>query len=186
MEGTWLRRLPAFDVDSRTTSARVLGGGRIRSSDGMAFVGLGFDSSWVVDRRWRLPFLGISFTAAVGPYDARVTSYDGSIAELRPWTAGRTDILFPGFGYRGAYRRFGWATAVRPGLSILSMDAGIAGGADSADVTLKSVSFVLEAEIDACRRLDPELRLCAVIKPRLFERDLVSGVTMGISLEWGR
>jgi hypothetical protein len=151
----------------------------------MAFIGAALDSNWIVDRRWRVPFLGIAVTGALGSYDSRVTSYDGSIAELRPWTAARTDILFPGFGYRGTYRRYGWATVVRPGLSILTMDAGIAGGTDSVDVPLRSVSFVLEAEIDGCRRLDPTVRLCAQVKPRLFEREVVSGVTLGIGVEWG-
>ena len=182
----WLRRMPSLRSDGVSTAARELGAGELRSDFGLALLGFETDLEVVVDDRWRVPLFGGALYGALGAYDRQVTSYDGSIARIRPWSAMRLDLLLPGVGYRWKHRRTMWGVAVRTGYSVYEVGGSVADGAYSLPIELGASTFVVQAELETCRRLDPTFRVCAQIVPRVYEHELLNGFTVGVRLEFGR
>ena len=179
LNGGWLRRMPSL------RSAAVLTPS-LRSDFGLALLGFETDLEVVVDDRWRVPLFGGALYGALGAYDRQVTSYDGSIARIRPWSAMRLDLLLPGVGYRWKHRRTMWGVAVRTGYSVYEVGGSVADGAYSLPIELGASTFVVQAELETCRRLDPTFRVCAQIVPRVYEYEIFNGLTFGLRLEWGR
>lgn len=186
VSGAWLRETPDFDAKGVTTSARDIRAGRVRTSGGLAMIGFGGDVDLTIDDRWKVPLFGGAFFWSVGAYDSTITSFDGSIARLRPWSTMRGDFLLPGVGRRWKHRRNMWAAAVRTGFSIAAMGGSVAAGAETAPLEMSAVTFLLQLELEACRRLDPSTRACLQVVPRLYEHQLLNGLTFGLRMEWGR
>jgi hypothetical protein len=65
------------------------------------------------------------------------------------------------------------------------MGGSIAAATDWVPRSFTSKTFLLQAEIVACRRLDPTMRACLQVVPRLYEYELLNGVTFGLRMEWG-
>ena len=63
---------------------------------------------------------------------------------------------------------------------------GPAPGTDTVPLDLSAASIVLQAEIEACRRLDPTTRVCLHVAPRFYDFSAANGITAGIRMEWGR
>lgn len=184
--GGWLRETPDLHADAIDLDSRRIGEGLLRSRGGLAMVGVGADVALTVDDRWLVPVGGFHLWWPVGDYDRVRTSFDGSVASEEPWKASRVDLLFPGFGRRVKLRRNQVSFAVRTGASRIAMDGTVAGGAVSADLELSRWTFLAQVEIEGCRRLDPELRVCAQVAPRLYEHTFLNGLSIGLRLEWGR
>jgi hypothetical protein len=186
VSGAWLRQTPDFTMKPVATSAREMGEGSVRMRRGMAMLGVGGDLDLTIDDRWRVPLIGGALWWPVGSYDATITSADGSIARLRPWSMFRGDLLLPGIGQRFKYRRFMWAATIRTGVSFASIGGDVAAGAERNDLELSASTFLLQAELEACRRLDPTTRVCLTVTPRIYEYQIMNGVTFGLRMEWGR
>jgi hypothetical protein len=186
LSGAWVRETPTFTSNPVTTNAREIGEGRVRTGRGLAMLGLGVDSELTLDDRWRVPLLGANIWWAVGPSDLTVTSLDGSVASVRPWSMSRGDVLLPGLGRRWKHRRNMWGAAVRTGVSFASMGGSLSDGAGSVPLELFATTFLVQLELEGCRRLDPTMRACVQISPRIYDHDLFNGVTFGLRLEWGR
>lgn len=181
-----MRRTPTFSSKSLETNARVFGAGRVPTDRSLALVGPSLDVELTLDDRWRVPIIGGATYWAAGSYDRVVTSLDGSIASVRPWSAFRADLLLPGIGRRWKHRRNMWGVSLRSGVSFMQMGGSVASAAESDALELSAATFVLQAEIEACRRLDPTTRICLQVAPRLYEHELMNGLTFGIRMEWGR
>jgi len=186
MNGGWLRQTPAFTTKPVTTSAREMGESRIAAGRSIGMLGLSSDLELTLDDRWRVPLIGGALWWAVGSYDATITSLDGSIARVRPWSAFRGDIFLPGVGRRWKYRRNMVGLAARTGVSFMTMGGTVAAGGDSSPIDLTAATFLVQVELEACRRLDPTTRVCVQVVPRVFEHELLNGVTFGLRMEWGR
>ena len=186
LNGGWLRETPALSAPSVLTSAREMAGGTAQPRGGLALAGFGGDIDLTIDDRWKVLLLGGSFSWAVGSYDATITGLDGSIARLRPWSAVRGDFLLPGLGRRWKYRRTMWAAAVRTGFSHITMDGAVAAGADAVELELSATTFLVQVDLETCRRLDPTTRVCLQVSPRVYEHELMNGLTFGLRMEWGR
>ena len=186
VSGAWLRQMPSFGAKEVTTSARELADGRIRTAGGLAMMGLGADVELTVDDRWKVPLFGGNAFWAIGSYDAIITSHDGSIARLRPWSTIRGDLLLPGVGHRWKHRRNMWAAAVRTGVSFATMGGSVAAGTETVPLELDAATFLVQLELEGCRRLDPSTRVCLQVVPRLYEHELFKGVTFGLRFEGGR
>ena len=182
----WMRSLPALTSASTMTAAREVSGTRIPIGGALTWAGAGFELGASVDDRIVVPGIGIAAYGAVGSYDTIITSADGSIARVHPWTAYRLDILLPGIGYRWKHRRFMIQTSLRTGVSAMFMDGSIAGGASDAATSLSGFSAVLEVQLEACRRLDPVTRVCLQVAPRIYDFGFMNGGTLGLRVEWGR
>ena len=183
---SWIRTMPTLRSESVTTSARELPEQKVPVGGSVTAVGGSFDLSLVVDDRWFVPGFGFGAYGAVGSYRAIVTSVDGSIARLRPWSTYEVDVLLPGLGYRFKRRRFMFSASLRSGVSGLHVGGSVAGGADEQPMSLSGLSPMLQAEIEACRRLDPLTRACVQIAPRLYDFGIMNGATFGLRVEWGR
>jgi hypothetical protein len=186
MSGGWLRRTPAFTARDVETSARHIGEGAVRTGPSLAMLGIGGDIELTIDDRWKLPLVGGNAWWTVGSYDTTVTSLDGSIAQVRPWSTFRGDVLLPGIGRRWKHRRNMWAAAVRSGLSFATMDGTVAAGVESVPLVLRATTFLVQVELEGCRRLDPTTRICLQVVPRLYEYELLNGLTFGLRMEWGQ
>jgi len=136
--------------------------------------------------RWRVRRFGFGYVHGPGPYDAVITARDGSIVRMQPWTADSLDIYLPGVGYRMKRRRWMFGASLRTGASFLAMDGLVADGVEWAPVETKRVTFLLQAELEACRRLDPTTRVCLQVAPRIYDHTLLNGVMFGLRAEWGR
>ena len=182
----WMRSLPALTSPSTMTAAREVPKARVPIGGSLAWMGAGFDLGMTVDDRIVVPGIGVAGYGAVGSYDTVVTAADGSIARAHPWTAYRLDVLLPGIGYRWKHRRFMLQAAVRTGVSGMFMGGSIAGGTSDAVTSLSAYSGVLEAQLEACRRLDPVTRVCLQVAPRIYDFGFMNGATLGLRVEWGR
>lgn len=186
MGGGWLRDTPTMTSDYVDTTARRIRGNDVRTRGGVGMFGIGLDTELTIDDRWKVPLLGGAMWWAVGSSDREVTSLDGSIAYARPWTTFRGDFLLPGIGRRFKYRREMFGVALRTGVSWMHMDGTVAGGPNLENINLSNSTFLLQAEIEGCRRLDPSTRVCLTVAPRLYEYKWLNGVNFGLRVEWGR
>ena len=62
----------------------------------------------------------------------------------------------------------------------------VSGAGASTLMTLSGTSLLVQAEIEACRRLDPMTRMCLQAAPRIYDFGFVNGATFGLRVEWGR
>jgi hypothetical protein len=182
----WTRSLPTLKSASVTNAARELGESKVPIGGSMVAAGAVFDVGVTFDDRIFVPALGFAGYGAVGSYDTIVTSADGSIAHVRPWTTYRLDFLLPGIGYRMKHRRYMFVASVRTGVSGMYMSGSIAGAEADTLVSLSGVSALLQVELEACRRLDPMTRVCAQVAPRVYDFGFMNGATFGLRVEWGR
>ncbi|MBX3227298.1 MAG: hypothetical protein KIT84_34820 [Labilithrix sp.] len=187
MAGGWLRETPAFDTEKISTSSRDVGENSIKSRGARALVGFQLDVDIVLDDRWKIPTLGGNFFWAVGSYPTTVTSLDGSIARTRDWTTRRADFLLPGIGRRWKHRRYMFEAALRTGVSFISVDGSVAAGSEVHELeNTLTMTFLVQAELEGCRRLDPTTRVCLQVIPRLYEHSWLNGGMVGLRFEWGR
>lgn len=187
LAGGWLRETPTYTTEKLSTSARDLRESSVRSRGGLAMMGLGFDLDLVIDDRWKVPTLGANTFWAVGSYGTLITSADGSVARLRPWSTWRADLLLPGIGRRWKHRRYMIEAALRTGVSWVQVGGSVAAGSGRVELgDTQAVTFLVQAEIEGCRRLDPTARVCIQIVPRLYEHSWLNGGTIGVRYEWGR
>ena len=183
----WRRTMPTLrSTSATTTSARTVGESDVAIGGPMVSLGGSFDVAATVDDRWVLPIVGFAGYGAIGSYDTIVTSVDGSIAKVRPWTTYEIDLLLPGIGYRLKKRRYMFGAVLRTGVSALGISGTIAGAGDETQFTAAGLSFLVQAEVEACRRLDPVTRVCAVVMPRIYDFGFMNGATFGLRVEWGR
>lgn len=182
----WLRSTPALTAPPILTSARDLPSGSVPMRGGQTMAGGYADIGLVLDDRVVVPVLGGGIYHAAGSYDAVITSRDGSVVRARPWTTFSAELLLPGIGYRVKRRRWLVSAALRTGVSYLVMEGVMASGADADPTDLSAGTFLLQAELDVCRRLDPTTRLCVSASPRIYEYEPMNGAMLGIRAEWGR
>lgn len=184
--GGWLREMPSLSSEPVRLDSRRIGEGSLRGRGGLGMAAIGADTGFTIDDRWMLPVTGFYAWWAVGNYDSVTTSFDGSIAHLKPWTASRFDILLPGFGRRIKLRRNMVSFAFRTGATYLGMDGTAAGGTETSNLELSKWSFLAQVEVEGCRRLDPTFRACVQVVPRIYENTFLNGLSVGFRLEWGR
>jgi len=182
----WTRSLPELKSASTLTAAREVRESRVAIGGSLFAVGGGVDVGLAIDDRVFLPGFGLAAYSAVGSYDTVLTSADGSIARVRPWTTYQLDFLLPGIGYRMKHRRFMFVASIRTGVSGMHMEGSIAGGEGDTLASLSGVSGLLQVELEACRRLDPVTRICAQLAPRIYDFGFMNGATLGLRVEWGR
>lgn len=183
---SWRRAVPTLTGEATSTAARDVPESGVPIGGALTSLGAAFDLGVTIDDRWIVPTLGLGGYGALGSYDTVVTSADGSIARVRPWTTYEIDALLPGLGYRAKQRRFMFSASVRSGLTYLHANGSVAGGGDEQPMKLSGYSLLVQAEIEACRRLDPMTRACLHIAPRIYDFGFMNGATFGLRVEWGR
>lgn len=186
LELGFIRTTPklAFD-DVVVTPLRNIRTGGLGSAGPLTFFGGHVDTSIVVSDRWIFPLVGGGAFWAVGESPRTLTSLDGSLVELRPWTTYRVDLLLPGVGVRFKERRWAFGGTVRAAYTFLGMNAAIAGGATSKVVEASGSAPALRMNVEACRRVDPTNRACLFVAPSLFEVSFLNGGSIGLRWEWG-
>ena len=182
----FFRSLPTLTSERAETSARTLEPQEVPLGGSVTAFGGSFDIGVVFDDRWMIHGFGVGLWGAVGSYPAIVTGVDGSIARARPWTMFDVDLTLPGVGYRVKRRRWMFGAGIRTGVSIMHVGASIAAGGGAQETSLTGVSAMLQAELEACRRLDPVTRVCLHVAPRIFDFGILNGGTLGLRMEWGR
>ena len=146
----------------------------------MGLLGMHADVAFTVEDKWQFPLVGMGLYTAFGSYDTVVTSYDGSIVELRPWSTLRAEILLPGIGYRWKHRRNQIGVALRTGAGFLKMEGTAAAGVASEDIDLSAGTFLLSLELEGPRRTRDD-RGRSIYEPyrlELRDRDLAAYDTL--------
>jgi hypothetical protein len=183
---SWIRTMPTLTSDPVSTAAREVPAHDVPIGGSVGALGGSLDLSIITSDRWFIPMAGFGAYGAVGSYPTVLSSVDGSIARIRPWSTYEIDILLPGIGYRVIRRRFMFSASLRSGVSSLHVGGSIAGGNDTQPVSYSGFSPLIQAEIEACRRLDPVTRVCLQAAPRVYNFGIVNGATFGLRVEWGR
>lgn len=181
----WMREAPALTVDAFDAGGRSFRGGDLRNRGGLWLLGGTAELGATVDDRWLVPIGGATLMWATGSQPPISTSLDGSIAELRPRTAFRADILLPGLGRRWKRRRNMFSLVGRTGITWLGMAGSVANGTTLTSISSGSGGFLFQIEAEGCRRLDPERRVCLQVVPRVYEQRFLNGVIFGLRVEWG-
>lgn len=180
------RELPALRSSEASTSAREIPSGeRVPNRGSATLLGGRFEIGLVIDDRWRVPLLGFAAYGAVGSYPATITSLDGSVARLRPWTAYEVDALLPGFGVRVKKRRWMFSGDVRLGAGFFGERVAVASGAGSFLVQSAAATLLVDVDMMACRRLDPLQKVCLQVTPRIYDFGFANGGTIGLRFEVG-
>lgn len=182
----WVRSMPELQNERIDTAARTVQRRDVPIGGSVTALGGSFELSLVVEDRWVIYGFGAGTYVATGSYAPVITGVDGSIARIRPWTMVDIDLTTPGLAYRMKRRRWMFAAGLRTGVTLMHVDATVAGGSSSEDMPLNGVSFMLQAELEACRRLDPATRVCLAISPRVYDFGILNGGTLGLRMEWGR
>jgi hypothetical protein len=92
----------------------------------------------------------------------------------------------PGIGVRLTARRWMLGASVRAYVVGLGMDATVAAGGGSSDLSIPSrIGLGARADVEGCRRLDPMNRLCVFVAPTIYEFGLVNGGSAGLRWELG-
>ncbi len=180
-----LRTTPRFTYHAVQNDLRALDGGKVSSTGAASFLGASIDLGLAVDDRFLLPLLGIGGGVSLGSHARVLTSIDGSMVELRPWTMLEGEVLLPGLGVRFKERRWLFAAALRTGYSFMSMKGSVTNLVGTSDLDLGATSFALRLPVEACRRLDPMERACFVVTPHLYEFGWATGASVALRWEWG-
>jgi hypothetical protein len=181
----FMRTTPRFTYHPVENELRELGGGKVDSTGAASFLGASLDLGLAVDDRWILPLLGIGGAVSLGSHARVLTSIDGSMVELRPWTMLAGEVLLPGFGVRFKERRWLFAASVRTGYAFMSMRGTVTDLVGTSDLDLSASSFALRLPVEACRRIDPMERACLVVTPHLYEFGWATGASVAVRWEWG-
>ena len=182
----YLRNIPSLGAGKVSTAARDIAAGDVAARGGLWLLGGTVDLQLTIDDRWTMPLLGATGMWAVGQPAPVSTSFDGSIAHIRPRTAFRGDLLLLGVGRRWKHRRYMYGLAARTGISQIAMDGDVAAGTSRTSLDLSATTFLFTVEAEGCRRIDPEVRVCLQVAPRIYEHQFLNGVTFGLRMEWGR
>ncbi len=182
--GTYMRAMPTMTLTAPGDSPRSLRGA-LPSTGHLTLAGASGELTVAVDRHLVFPLFGFAFSAAVGGSPRVLSSIDGSIVEQRPWSTYMGDVLLPGVGYRVKEQRWMFSAVVRTGVTYAAMGASVASGADTAAASSSALSFLLRAELEACRRLDPVERVCFAISPSIYQFGFGNAVTAGLRWEFG-
>jgi hypothetical protein len=182
---SWLPRMPSVTFGGADTWLREVPSAEAKYKSQGLFWGLGGDMAIAWNDRWLIPVLGFEFALAVGSSPRVLVSADGTIVELRPWTAIRTTFLGPGFGVRGKQRRWMWSAFLQTGASYLMMKAQVAAGTEAVSAEAGRWSPVLRAVAEVCRRLDPVTRACVFAAPHAYDFGWANGISGGLRWEFG-
>lgn len=130
--------------------------------------------------------LGISHTVGSAPLvlsSARGREYQVSLASVF-----RFDVALFGIGHRWTHKRAAIEVSASPVFAVFSgIQPMYADGAGLTPSTLKSSTVLLgvRIDLDICRRLDPQRRVCAELSASPVEGRLFNGLGFGVKMEWG-
>lgn len=185
----WLRSMPTFSLsDATQIGVRSVGAGVLPTTGEQHFLGFGVDSKYVYQQRWEFPIIGLVGAGAIGQSPRVVTSLDGTMVDMKPWTAAAFTLLLPGVGLRFKSGRWMFGANVRFAASFVWEQVSFASGrsTDETPPAVWAATFGARAHAEICRRLDPEERLCLFIEPHLYEFSGMNGGSAGLRWEYGR
>ena len=193
----YLHTMPGFSFsDPLITPLRSVSG-NLPSTGEQHFLALGIDTTFIRNNTWEFPLFGFVVGGAVGQSPSVVSSLNGSLVYLRPWTAGMMSVLLPGVGLRTNLRRWKFSIDVRTAVSFTWMGMTVANGSNWIDPTNQTdgngnaqngpfaITFGVHGNVEACRRLEPTERLCLFVEPHLYEYTPFNGASAGLRWEVG-
>ena len=185
----WLRSMPTFSMGQTTPiGVRTVGDGVLPSTGDQHFLGFGVDTKYIYNQRYEFPIFGLVGGGAIGQSPRVVTSLDGTMVDMKPWTAGAFTFLLPGVGLRFKERRWMFSANVRMAATFVWEQVSFASGRsmDDSPPTLWASTFGARAHLEVCRRLDASERLCLFIEPHLYEFNAMNGGSAGLRWEIGQ
>jgi hypothetical protein len=183
-DADWLPHLPgSISVDPSVTGRNALPG-NVPLGVGVYTAGLSAEAGLVFDDTFLMPLVGMKNTVAVGPSAGVISSLDGSIVEVKPWSLGTVSFMLPGVGYRFRYRWVALQARLEPWLAVGWMQASVySGPAFVSNDTPSFFLFSLQARLEACWRSEPTRRYCGFVAPNLWALRPFNGGTVGFRWE---
>lgn len=179
-------RVPTLRLSEDTSlSSRDAVSGTLPTAGGFRGLGGHTDFTYVVRPRLTIPLVGFGFYGAIGDHAPVRSAVDGTLATVQPWRMFALDVLGPGLGVRLTHRRYFFEATARVGAVLYGGKAELAAGRDAVDADVIGLAFSARAELSACRRLDPEQRVCLSFAPRLYEVRPLSGASLNLTWVWG-
>jgi len=170
----------ADEADGRPLPEAKVPGGQAEN-----FLGVGLGLELAMHDRVRVPLLSFALSSAIGSSPRVYGTIDGSIVEVDTWRTGLMVIGLPGYGVRIKERRWMFEAALQPGIAYLFTSGYVAAGTQRAATSFHAGSLVLQADLAACRRLDPVERACLFVTPALYEFGWLNAWTVGLRWEVG-
>ncbi len=159
--------------------------GELPSPGSSTLIGSGLGMQFVFADRFVLPLFSTEFLFSVGNRDRVLSGVDGSIVEQHPWSTQRVGLTFFGVGMRFKHRRWMFGGSLLPGLNVTLSEAAWAQGSDTLKSSTVAINLLFRAQVEGCRRLDPETRACLFAGANLYDGGLLRGALGGIRLEFG-
>lgn len=159
--------------------------GDLPSPGSSTLIGSGLGVQLVFADRYVLPLFHTEFLVSVGRRDRVLSGVDGSIVEQHPWSTQRLGMTLLGAGMRFKHRRWMFGASVAPGFNLTFTEIAWAQGAETSEGSALAVSFLFRAQVEGCRRLDPETRACLFAGANLYDGGLLRGGLGGFRLEFG-
>lgn len=183
--GRYFRTTPRLSYEPIENDLRSIPGGKLARSAPMGFFGASAELGLAIDDRWVVPLLGVGGAVPAGHQTRVLTSIDGSMVELRPWTTLYGEALLPGLGVRFKERRWLFSAVLRTAVSFLGVHGSITDLRGASALYFTASSFALRLPVEACRRIDPVERVCVVVTPHLYDLGWASGASVSLRWEWG-
>lgn len=159
--------------------------GRLGPTGGSTLVGLGGGAALVFRDRYVLPMFGMEVSFSVGRRPTTYASVDGSVVAMNPWNTQRFSFLLPGAGLRWKHRRWMWGASLVSGVSMTVTEVKVGAGAETLGAKASAVDLLIRGNVEVCRRLDPESRVCIVGGLNVHDGTFLNGGVMALRMEMG-
>lgn len=152
---------------------------------GGAMLGGSMGVSIVVLNRYIFPTIGLDFLQSIGSRARLLSGQGGHVLTAETWRTLQVGGTLFGFGVRGRHRRFAGSLLVEPGFVAQWTPLTTPGYERKIEGSAVAISGRLLLTGTACRKLDPELRLCLSVSPHVYAFGPFNGVTLGFRTEIG-
>ena len=78
-----------------------------------------------------------------------------------------------------------FSATLRMGVSVVGINGSVASGADATQFHTTDASFLLRAQVEGCRRLDPAERICLTVSPSVYQFGFGNALSVGLRWEFG-
>lgn len=184
--GGVFRQGAGVDVQPSVTSLRTLPAATLPAFGPTGFAGVGARLEWADRGPIVLDPMVVRFAGAFGPTSRTLGGIDGTLASVDPGSM-LYGSLSTGIGFRAKRRRWMFGATMDIGASLMSAHAVVYDGTNAVALDVQpSFSFMMDLDLEACRRIDPTSRVCIVLRPHVYDFGFFNGASIALRWEIGR
>jgi hypothetical protein len=152
---------------------------------GGVLVGVGAGMSIVWGNRFIFPAISLDFAHSLGARARVLSGESGAVLSAETWTTYQVGATLLGVGIRGRHRHWAGSLLLEPGF--VGQSTNVRASVYDGEATARAQAFSgrLLVTANACRRVDPTLRVCLSVSPHVYALGFGNGVTFGFRTEIG-